>query len=77
LYRVNPKPGGAWLRSSQLEGRELASRAEQYWQLAQECQSIASTLPFGSPAQIAVLEMAEEWERLAKEQERATDLGQQ
>jgi hypothetical protein len=62
---------------SQLEGREVASTAEQYWQLAQECQRIASTLPFGSPAQMSVLEMAEEWERLAKEQERATHLGQE
>jgi hypothetical protein len=55
----------------------VASTAEQYWQLAQECQRIASTLPFGSPAQMSVLEMAEEWERLAKEQERATHLGQE
>jgi hypothetical protein len=27
-----------------LEGREVASTAEQYWQLAQECQRIASTV---------------------------------
>jgi hypothetical protein len=54
----------------------MASRAEHYWQLAQECQRIASTFPLGSSAQIAALEMAEEWARLAMEQERTTDLGQ-
>jgi hypothetical protein len=77
LYRVNPKLGVPDCVPSQLEGREMASRAEQYWQLAQDCHTVASTLPVGSRAQIAVLEMADEWERLAKEQERATDLGQQ
>jgi hypothetical protein len=55
----------------------MASRAEQYRHLAQECQMVAKALPLGSSSRTSLLEMAEVWERLAKEQERATDLRQQ
>jgi hypothetical protein len=49
----------------------VANRAEQYRHLAQECQRIAKSLPTGSSSRKSLLEMAEVWERLAKEQERA------
>jgi hypothetical protein len=52
----------------------MARRAEQYRHLAQECRNAAEIFPPGSSSQIALLEMAEVWERLANEQERATDL---
>ena len=52
----------------------VTSRAEQYRQLAGECRGLAKTL---SPsARKDLLEMAEQWDRLADQQESATDLRQ-
>ena len=50
----------------------VTSRAEQYRQLASECRRVAKTLSRGDGK--ALLEMAEQWDRLADQQERATDL---
>jgi hypothetical protein len=69
------KPNAVVLRSS-LSGRTDAGdekRANQYRDLAQDCKRIANSLPAGSAGRIS-LEMARIWERLADEQERATDL---
>jgi hypothetical protein len=52
----------------------MAKRANQYRDLAQDCQRIANGLPPGSDARTDLLEMAKIWDRLADEQERATDL---
>ena len=49
-------------------------RANQYRDLTQDCQRIANGLPPGSDARTDLLEMAKIWDRLADEQERATDL---
>jgi len=49
-------------------------RAEQYRRLAKECWKLAKMLPPGCRS--TVLEMAETWQRLAEDQERATDLRQ-
>ena len=46
-----------------------------YRSLAEECRKAAKTLSTSDRKE--VLEMAEEWVRLAKEQERATHLGQE
>jgi hypothetical protein len=51
----------------------VPGRAEEYRQLASECRKVAKTLPPGD-ARDTVVEMAEEWDRLADQQERATDL---
>jgi len=48
----------------------MASRADQYRHLAQECRNLARTLPPGAN-RTTVLDMAEAWERLAEQQ---TDL---
>jgi hypothetical protein len=53
----------------------VTSRAEEYWQLARDCRSLARSLPPG-PERSALLEMAEVWDRLADQQEHATDLRQ-
>jgi hypothetical protein len=52
----------------------MTERANQYRDLAQACQGIANSLPAGSDGRTSLLEMAQIWERLADEQERATDL---
>ena len=52
----------------------MTRRANQYRDLAQDCQRIANTLPAGSHGRTDLLEMARIWERLADEQDRATDL---
>jgi len=51
----------------------MASRAEQYRELAGECFKLVNEVPPGETRR-AVLEMAREWVRLADEQEHATDL---
>jgi hypothetical protein len=52
----------------------MTKRANQYRDLAQDCQRIANSLPAGSDGRTSLLEMPRTWERLADEQERATDL---
>ena len=84
-YAGHAPHNGTWNDSVTAGVRQLADervavmaiRAEQYRHLAQECQRIAKTLPPGSRSQTSLLEMSEVWERLAKEQERATDVRQQ
>ena len=46
----------------------MASRADQYRRLAQECQRIAEAHPPSSSSRISHLEMAQVWERLAQEE---------
>jgi len=53
----------------------MASRAEQYRQLARECLKLANTVPAG-PARDTAVDMAHQWARLADEQNHATDLHQ-
>lgn len=53
----------------------MTKRANEYRDLAQDCQRIANSLPATSKDRASLLEMAQIWERLADEQERATDLG--
>jgi chromosome segregation ATPase len=53
----------------------MASRAEHYRELARECLEVAATLPDGK-LRDSMLQMAETWERLAQEQQNATDLRQ-
>jgi hypothetical protein len=50
-----------------------ANRVEQYRQLARECLKLAKLVSVAT-ACASLVDMAEEWERLAREQERATDL---
>jgi hypothetical protein len=52
----------------------MTKRSNQYRDLAQDCRRIANSLPTGSDGRASLLEMARIWERLADEQERATDL---
>jgi hypothetical protein len=47
--------------------------AERYRQLARDCHFLARSLPPGE-SRSAMIGMAEEWDRLADQQERATDL---
>jgi hypothetical protein len=54
----------------------MASRANRYRRFARECLKLANVVPRGE-AHDTVIRMAREWTRLADEQERATDLGQQ
>ena len=54
----------------------MADRADEYRDLARECEKIALTVPPGD-VRTALLEMAQEWERLADQQEHASDLLQQ
>ena len=51
----------------------MAGRAEHYRQLARECFELADIVTPGE-ARTAILDMAREWERLAEQQEHATDL---
>jgi phage terminase Nu1 subunit (DNA packaging protein) len=51
----------------------MANRADQYWQLAQDCFKLAAMVPAGE-ARKTLLDLAREWQRLADEQQRATDL---
>jgi hypothetical protein len=51
----------------------VTDRADQYWQLAQDCFKLADTVPPGE-ARKTLLDMAREWQRLADEQEHATNL---
>jgi hypothetical protein len=46
----------------------MASRADQYRRLAQECQRIAEAHPPFSSSRTSLLEMAQVWERLATEE---------
>ena len=46
----------------------MASRADQYRRLAQECQRIAEAHPPFSSSRISLLDMARVWERLAQEE---------
>jgi hypothetical protein len=50
----------------------VASRAEQYRRLADECLMLANLLPAGERG--SVIAMAQTWQRLAEEQDHATDL---
>ena len=52
----------------------MASRADHYRQLAQECLKLANMVSLG-PSRDILIDMAREWERLADEQDHATDLG--
>ena len=49
------------------------SKAEHYRQLARDLHLMARSLPLGERRSL-LLEMAEEWDRLADQQERAIDL---
>jgi hypothetical protein len=51
----------------------VTSRAEQYRRLARDCRLMAQSLPVGENRS-ALLEMVEAWDRLADQQEHATDL---
>jgi hypothetical protein len=46
----------------------MASRADQYRRLAQECQRIAEAHPPFSSSRMSLLEMGQVWERLAQEE---------
>jgi phytoene/squalene synthetase len=50
----------------------VPSRAEEYRRLADECLQLANQLPVGQRG--SLIAMAQIWQRLAEEQERATDL---
>ena len=51
----------------------MASRADEYRRLARECVKLANMVPAGTPRDTAI-DMAREWDRLADEQDRASDL---
>jgi hypothetical protein len=51
----------------------MASRADEYRQRAQDCSELANMVSFG-PSRNTLIDMAREWEQLANEQDRATDL---
>jgi phytoene/squalene synthetase len=50
----------------------VLDRAEEYRRLAAECLQLANQLPAGQRANL--MQMAQTWQRLADEQEHATDL---
>jgi hypothetical protein len=50
-----------------------SSKSEHYRQLARDLRLMAQSIPAGENRS-ALREMAEEWDRLADQQERATDL---
>ena len=51
----------------------MPGRVEEYRCLANECRELAKTLPPGD-TRATVMEMAEQWDRLAEQQECATAL---
>jgi len=51
----------------------MANRADQYWQLAQDCFKLAATISAGEARKI-LLDMGREWQQLADQQEGATHL---
>jgi hypothetical protein len=55
------------------DGCDVRIEAERYRQLARDFHLMARNLPVGEE-RAALLKMAEEYERLADQQERATDL---
>ena len=69
-----PSNHGVIFRVTQrLDGRGMISRAEQYRQLARDFHFMARSLPHGQNRS-TLLNMAEECERLADQQEQTTDL---
>jgi len=52
----------------------VAGRAQEYRHLAEECLKLANLLPAGQRG--SLIAMAQTWQRLAEEQDRATDLRQ-
>jgi len=77
LTRGPDRTGYRYLRLSLADERAtaMATRAEHYRELARECLEVAKTLPNGK-LRTSMLEMADTWERLAQEQNHATDLRQ-
>ena len=53
----------------------MASQAERYRRLAQECSEMAHIFPAGE-RRTSLLEMAQVWQRLADEQDHASDLAE-
>ena len=53
----------------------MANQAERYRRLAQECSEMAHTFPAGE-RRTSLLEMAQVWQRLADEQDHASDLAE-
>jgi hypothetical protein len=51
----------------------MASRADEYRELARDCWKLANVVPSGPPRD-TLIDMARQWERLADEQDRASDL---
>jgi hypothetical protein len=49
------------------------SRADEYRKLARDCLKLANMVPAGVPRD-TLIDMAHEWERLAQQQERASNL---
>jgi hypothetical protein len=72
--RIETKRRGFAFVIERTNGPVMTKRANQYRDLAHDCQRIANSLPAGSDSRAALLEMAQIWKRLADEQERATDL---
>jgi uncharacterized membrane protein YccC len=69
-----PSNQGVIFRVTQrLDGKVMISRAEQYRQLARDFHFMARSLPQGQNRS-TLLNMAEECERLADQQEQTTDL---
>jgi hypothetical protein len=66
-----PITGGVFVMGTR--AAVVARKVEQYRQLPSECRRVAKTLSPGDRR--ALLEMAEQWNRLADQQERTTDLG--
>jgi hypothetical protein len=60
--------------SPEIRGTVVTSRAEYYRQLARDLHFMARSLSLGERRSV-LLEMAEEWDRFADEQEHATNLG--
>jgi hypothetical protein len=52
--------------------RPMASRVDQYRQLARECLKLANMVPPGPPRD-TIIDMAYQWARLADEQDQPTD----
>jgi hypothetical protein len=68
------KPTAGLLRLAPSErSAVMTSKAEEYRELARECLTLAGLFPPGRQRD-AALEMADQWGRLADEQDRATRL---